>query len=175
MAPSVRSSTFIGDIGRLGGFSPRSSRWVSFHARVDMGDLPILGDKMAEVMKVNLTEHLRKVAMEVVNRAQSKLYPGHGFDTGQMSRTLTAKWVDGLMDAVAYDLESDDAFYWVFVEFGHMTRAGNWWPGYHFLTESIMEMEADIRDAVRMAWNQTVVDLAGMQHVPLAGHPLGLF
>lgn len=176
MAPFVRSNTFIGDLGRRGGFSPRPSRFVSFHATVDMGSLLSLGPRMEMSLKENLTEHLRNVCWEIVNRAQSKLYPGHGYDTGLMQKTLQAKLVTGFLDAmVAYDLESDDAFYWVFVEFGHMTRSGNWWPGYHFLTESVMEMEADIRDAIRMAWNQTVVDLAMQGHVPLAGHPLRLF
>ena len=70
---------------------------------------------------------------------------------------------------MAYDLESDEAEYWVFVEFGHMLRNGDWWPGYHFLTKSVVEMEPMLRDKVREAWAATVVELAGQARV---GGPL---
>lgn len=168
MPPVVRSQTAIGPLG-TSGLVPRSQRWVSFEARIDMGNLLTLDTRMEEALHRHLMRFFGEGAQLVIERAQSKLYPGHGYDTGLMQSTLTAKLVDTYMGslraAVAYDLESDQADYWVWVEFGHMTRAGNWWPGYHFLTSSVVEMEGVLRQKVMEAWAATVLELAGQAAV----------
>lgn len=167
--PVVRSTTFVGRPSGSG-FQPRSGRWVSFNATVDLGNMPTLGVRMEEAFGRHLTDTLAEAADLVIERAQSKLHPGHGYDTGLMSRSLTRHLVDGFMSAarVAYDLESDEAEYWVFVEFGHMMRNGQWWEGYHFLMDSVIEMEGVIRDKVREAWARTIVTLAGESAVSRA-------
>lgn len=175
----VRSQTILGPLGNGPGFVPRSRRWLSFEAAVDMGGLMTLGDRMEEAFHRHLVRTFGEGARLVVERAQSKLYPGHGYDTGLMQATLTAKLVEGYMNslraAVAYDLESDEADYWVWVEFGHMTRSGNWWPGYHFLTSSVVEMEGVLREKVAEAWHETVIELAGQAAIGgLVGQAFGV-
>lgn len=177
MPPRVSSQTFAGYLG-IPGFVPHGSRWIEFNATIDMGDLPSLGDRMADVLHARLEARLGDVAHRVVDLAKSKLVPGHGYDTGLMHDNLVAKLVSDAidaLDAVYYDLESDQADYWIFVEFGHMLRNGNWWPGYHFLSSSVIEMEPQIRQAVRDAWGDTVVILASAArvspHLPIPGLP----
>lgn len=160
MPPAVRSTTFAPP---LTGFVPRSRRWMSLDTVIDMGNLPTLGDRMVSAMRVALIARLGVVARLVVMRATTKLTPGHGVDTGLMQQSLVATLVAAAeaMDYVAYDLESHEADYWVWVEFGHMMANGQFWEGYRFLTSSVMEMEPQIRQAVREAFADTVVALAG--------------
>jgi hypothetical protein len=183
MPPRVGSSTLVGDLVFGGALSPRGSRWLSFNATIDMGSLPSLGDRMAEVLHGRLVVRLGEAADLIIDRAKAKLQkkpPGvktpdgniYGYDTGLMHDTLVAKLVEttasalaGGEDGVYYDLESDEAWYWVFVEFGHLLRNGTWWPGYHFLTSTVIENEAMIRQRVRQAWGDTVVILAAQAAV----------
>ena len=171
--PTVRSSTLGGFFtgAPAGSFIPRNQRWITFHATIDMGNLPTLGDRMADTFRYYLIIRLREAAEIIIERAKAKLVPGHGYDTGLMHDTLVAKLVGALEasmpsgDGVYYDLESDEAWYWVFVEFGHMLRDGNWWPGYFFLTSTVIESESLIRQRVREAWGDTVVALAAQARV----------
>jgi hypothetical protein len=145
---------------------------MAFHATVDMGDLPTLGDRMADHFKERLVVHLGAAARLIVEAAKAQLVPGHGYDTGKMHDTLTAVLVNQALvaaDAVFYDLESPEAFYWVFVEFGHMMRNGQWWEGYHFLQNAVVANETRIRSAVRAAWADTVQVLGAESRVLRGG------
>jgi hypothetical protein len=159
-------------------FIPHPDRWVLFGADVEMGNLMTLPERMDESMHVHLTIRLGEVSKAVVELAKSKLKRKpddvitpdgniYGLDTGLMHDTLTAVLVTELEAShiVAYDLMSDGADYWMWVEFGHMLRNGTWWPGYRFLATSVEEMLPAIRQAVRMAWSDTLFDLAGEARV----------
>jgi hypothetical protein len=164
--PTVRSTTYLGRTPGTG-FAPRSSRWVSFNATVDMGNLVSLGERMQESFGRHLTRELGSACDSIIADAKMRLVPGHGYDTGLLRDTLVRKLVDGTVGIarVAYDLESDQADYWVWVEFGHMLRNGDWWEGYHFLSESVIANEGLIRQKVREAWAATVVELGAQAAV----------
>lgn len=135
-------------------FVPRGARYFGITAEVDMGNLWTLGARWEEALRGALERRLGEACDHIVNKAKSKLVPGHGYDTGLMHDSLHKALVEAVDDwMVAYDLEADpiDVYYWVFVEFGHMTSAGNWWPGYHFLSSSVMESEALIKAKVNAA------------------------
>ncbi len=139
-------------------FVPRGNRLMGFTVEIDMGNLWTLGIRWEAALRIALAIRLGEAADFIVNRAKSKLYPGHGVDTGKMQASLHKSLVLAAEDwMVAYDLEGDpvDTYYWVFVEFGHMTRAGNWWPGYHFLSSTLMESEALIKAKVFQAMMDT--------------------
>ena len=67
-----------------------------------------------------------------------------------------------------YDLLSEEAHYWRYVEFGHwIAGTHQFWPGYHFLENSIRAHETRIRGAVREAWADTVMRLASEARAPI--------
>jgi hypothetical protein len=143
-------------------FVPRKSRYFGFTAEVDMGNLMTLGVRWEPILHERLTHRLGEAAGIIVERAKAKLFkPGGGIDTGRMYASLHHALVSGIeRGMVAYDLEAgQDAYYWVFVEFGHMTVGGNWWPGYHFLSSTLMENDALISAKVRIAMAESVVIL----------------
>lgn len=160
------SSVTQGITGPTGAFIPHSQRGVRFTATISMGNLLTLGPRMEEAMHTALIEELGSVALQVVELAKSKLQPGHGYDTGRMHDGLTAILAENVAEAiVAYDLSAPNAEYWFWVEFGHMLRDGRWWPGYHFLGSSIVEMESQIRSAIRRACSKMLLVLAGEARV----------
>jgi len=181
MPSYTRSQTLVGFAtgAPSGTFIPRSQRWVTFQATVDMGNLMTLGPRMSATFREFLVKHLAEAAGEIITQARRKLHVKpddvvtpdgniYGYDTGLMHDTLTAKLVNDAQlafESVYYDLESDEAEYWVFVEFGHLLRNGAWWPGYYFLTSTVLENEAMIRQKVRLAWSDTVVALAAQARV----------
>lgn len=157
-----------GRFGASSSFIPRGKRYFGFTAEVDMGNLMSLGPRWEAVLHERLTHRMGEAAGIIVDRAKSKLVPGHGYDTGAMHDSLVHILVHGMeRNIVAYDLEADpyDTYYWVFVEFGHMTRAGNWWPGYHFLSSTLMENEVLIQAKVRIALAESVVVLTQQSRV----------
>lgn len=156
-------------------FIPHSERWVKWEVTIDMLALPLLPDRLAAVYHEALVVRLGEAAHAVVELAKSKLKmkPAgvitpdgniYGLDTGKMHDTLTATLVSAAegMDEVAYDLESPEADYWIWVEFGHMLRSGVWWPGYRFLSTSVEESSAAIVAAIRQSWYDTIIAM-GME------------
>lgn len=155
---------------RQGGFS------VS--VEVDMGNLPTLPERMTEHLIAALEFHLKDAADIVIHRAQAKLLPlGHepgeivgphvdapgGLDTGKLRDTLKAELVHEMAAGiVAYDLLSDEAEYWQWIEFGHWVVAQKpwFWQGYHMLASSLAESVPAIMRSVRAAWADTAIALA---------------
>jgi hypothetical protein len=137
---------------------------LGINIEIDMGNTMSLGERMADHLRHFLEVRMGEAAEVIVMRAKSKLVPGHGYDTGLMHDSLTAALVNASEDyIVAYDLGAGDsgtygsgAYYWVFVEFGHMTTAGNWWPGYHFLSSALLENEALVMSKVKQAIADTM-------------------
>lgn len=156
----------LGGPGRVfagSNFVPRSGRLFGITAEIDMGQLMTLGVRMEVALRVSLAIRLGEAADFIVQRAKGKLVKGHGLDTSKMRDSLRKVLVDaGEKWIVAYDLGADpaQADYWVFVEFGHMTRGGNWWPGYHFLSSTLMENEVTIRAKVAQAMVDATMAMA---------------
>lgn len=164
---------------------------VSVNVTVDMGNLPTLPQRMDEHMKVALTFHLRDAAEGIIEAAKLSLFkPGdfpmhkHGVDTGKLRASLTHHLVEALLsEGVYYDLMSDEAEYWKWVEFGHwVTNAQTpwFWPGYHYLEGALRTVGLPlIMRACRAAWHDTAIALAGEARAanPLTGSigPSALF
>lgn len=162
-----------------GPFRSHQNRYVHLSVNVDLLGLPTLPDRMITHLRDNLVRRLAEASGEIIVRARRKLNikpddvvtPDgniYGFDTGKMHDTLTSTLVEMSMtafDMVAYDIHSTEAGYWFWVEFGHMLRNGNWWPGYHFLSSTVIESEAFIRNRVREAVRDTYMQLAAESRV----------
>lgn len=166
-----------------------SNRMVRFTATVDMLDLPTLPDRMMNTFHKALVFHLHDAARRVISTARGYLvrleepavkvnWEGkaiHGYDTGLLYITLISELVHELGDGVFYDIGTDEAPYWRFVEFGFHTRSGAWWPGYHFLEQAIRDNEGYIRQRVREAWHDTATLLAREAQAPgFTGKVIGL-
>lgn len=163
--------------GFLGGGNYRNpaERVFGLHTNVsiDMGNLPTLPERADKHMKSALVFHLRDAAEAIIEAAKLSLFkPGdfpmhkHGVDTGLLRESLTFQLVEGLLavEGVFYDLMSEEAEYWKWVEFGHwVTNAQTpwFWPGYHYLEGAIRTMGLTaIRRSVRAAWSDAMVQLA---------------
>lgn len=167
---AAASASGYGRFSPSGSFVPRASRMAGLGVTVDidMGNTMSLGLRMQQHLRQRLIVRMKEAADVIVLRAKSKLVPGHGYDTGLMHDSLTAALVNASEDyIVAYDLGAGDsgtygkgAYYWVFVEFGHMTMAGNWWPGYHFLSSTLLENESLVVAKVKQAIADTMDILA---------------
>ena len=135
----------------------------SFALTVDIEwfNLPTLDERLHDHMVRALIFHLADTAQSVIAMAQQSLTPGHGYDTGKMRNSLIYALADHLLaTGVYYDLFSEEAYYWRWVEFGHWIAGTNsFWPGYHFLENALMAHESRIRTAVREAWADTVIRL----------------
>jgi hypothetical protein len=150
-------------------FVPRGNRLFGFTVEIDMGNLMSLGVRWESMLRERLVHRMGEAADVIIMRAHGKLVPGHGYDTGTMAESLRRVLVHGIeQNIVAYDLEADpyEAYYWVFVEFGHMTVGGNWWPGYYFLSSTLMENEALIAAKAKQAMAETVTMLAMTKQLP---------
>lgn len=185
MPPRVTSSLITG-----GDYRTPGNRSVTFTATVDMTNLPTLPERMDEALRAALVWHLHDAARRVVTTARGWLvrleepavkinWEGkaiHGYDTGLLYITLISKLAGHLAgDGVFYDLLSEEAEYWRFVEFGFHTRSGAWWPGYHFLEQAIRDNEGYIRQQVREAWHDTAILLAREAQAPgFSGKVIGL-
>jgi hypothetical protein len=180
---SVTSGFGMVPTGWRGGprsFVPRSDRWIGMSVEIDLLGLPTLPERMIAVLHERLVVNMRTAADKVLETASRSLYKPvdfpvhrHGEDTGKLKRSLVAKLVEHVNVSVAYDLESDDAPYWIFVEFGRIRADGSWWPGYHFLTGAIMQHEGTIRTACRVSMHETFTILASENRSPGgAGMPL---
>jgi hypothetical protein len=128
----------------------------------------------------------------VIHRAQSKLEPlGHapgaivgphvdqpgGLLTGRLRGTLVAQLAHNMaVGIVAYNLLSDEAEYWEYIEFGHWVKNATpawFWPGYHMLESSIAESIPAIRRSVKAAWEDTAIALAAEARTPTPGIHVG--
>jgi len=150
---------------RGGAYTTPRNRLFALEVDFDMLDLPLLPDAMAETLHVNLIRRLGEAADHVIQLAQGSLRPGHGYDTGLMHDTLVAR-LGVVFEAVFYDLLSDQAHYWQWVEFGHWMRDGNFWEGYHFLEDAVIASEKHIRSKVVEAYRDTVLALSIEARVP---------
>lgn len=139
---------------------------------VDMGNLPTLPDRMSDHMRDALIFHLKDAAEGIIEAAKLSLFKPadfpmhkHGVDTGRLKESLTYQLVDALLETgVYYDLESDEAPYWKWVEFGHwvMNAKTPWfWPGYHYLENALKTVGIPlVIRSVRAAWHDTAIALA---------------
>lgn len=166
------------------GYRTPGNRAFVLTASVDMGDMPTLPDRLANELQRALMFHLEDAAQRVIDTARHYLVrleespvkvnaegKGiHGYDTGLMYVSLRYRLAAHLLTTgVWYDLLSDEAEYWRWVEFGHWYKtAAGWqfWEGYHFLETAIEANAAYIRQRVREAWADTAIKLALEAHVP---------
>lgn len=185
MPPRVTSSGLAG-----GPYQVPSNRTFQFTASVDMTTLPTLPQRMEGALTDALIWHMHDAARAVIATARGYLvrleepavktnWEGkaiHGYDTGLMYITLISRLASHLLaSGVFYDLLSEEAEYWRYVEFGFHTRSGQWWPGYHFLEQAIRENEGYIRQRCREAWADAAIILAREGQVPgFAGSVVGL-
>jgi len=151
-----------------------------------------LPDRLARHFQHALIFHLEDAAQRVVDTARGYLVrleepprmvnsagrEIHGYDTGQMYVSLKYDLMEPLlMLGVFYELLSEEADYWRFVEFGHwvFSASGPWfWPGYHFLATAIEANEGYIRQRCREAWADTAIVLAMEARVTAAEGRLAL-
>lgn len=145
-----------------------NDRSMSLTVRIDMMNLPTLPVRLDAHLQAALIWHLKDVAESVIATAQQSLVPGHGYDTGRLRATLIYELAEHLLaTGVYYDLFSEEAHYWRWIEFGHwIAGSDQFWPGYHMLENAIRVHEAKIRGAVRAAWQDTVVRLASEARAP---------
>lgn len=170
MPPLITSSIF-----QKGAYQSPANRNFAFTASVDMTSLPTLPQRLDEHFQQALIFHVEDAARKVISTARGWLvrleepavkvnFEGkgiHGYDTGLMYVTLIQRLATHLLaSGVFYDLFSEEAEYWRYVEFGFHTRGGEWWPGYHFLEQAIRDNEGYIRQRVREAWADTAMVLA---------------
>lgn len=165
-----------------------SRRQAGFTCSVDMLNLPTLPTRMEAHLKERLIWHL-KDACEAIERDASlhardlphekgavvgphKDAPG-GYDTGTMVGSFTHDLVEYLLSTgVFYDISSEEADYWTYVEFGHWVNSkdGAWfWGGYHLLEDSIHRNRKAIIRACREAWHDTAILLAAEARTPTPG------
>jgi hypothetical protein len=167
------------------------NRNAGFIVSIDMGTMPTFPDRMIEQFRQSLMFHLQDAAQRVIDTARHYLVrleespvkindEGigiHGYDTGLMYTSLKyALAFQLLATGVYYDLFSEEAKYWRYVEFGHWVASGSgwwFWPGYHFLETAIEENAGYIRQQVREAWADTAIRLAMEAHVPGTSGRLG--
>jgi hypothetical protein len=140
----------------------------------EMLGLASLPDRMMAHFESALVFHLIDVAERVIVTAQQSLVPGHGYITGRLRDSLTYRLAEHLADTgVFYDLFSEVAYYWRYVEFGHWMANGQFWPGYHYLENALRLHESALRGAVRAAFADTVAALAAEARAPsIGGTPL---
>jgi hypothetical protein len=161
---------------------------MTINTSVDLGNLPTLPERMDLYLKEALRWHLKDAAEGIIKDATNRMrdlphpkgaikgphvdLPG-GYDTGKLAGTLEPHLVEALMSTgVFYDLLSEEAEYWEYVEFGHWVaaKAGDWfWPGYHLLEQSVMRNIPKIRRACRMAWSDAMIKLGAEARVPTPG------
>jgi hypothetical protein len=174
----------VGGANRQGGFN--------INVSIDMGNLPTLPERMTEYLVAALTFHLQDACEVVIHRAQAKLLPlGHapgeitgphvdrpgGLDSGKLQATLKYELAHEMAAGiVAYDLLSDDAEYWQWIEFGHWVAAQKpwFWQGYHMLASAIAESIPAIRRSVKRAWEDTAIKLASESSPDRAGALSGM-
>lgn len=158
---------------------------LNINTKVEMGNLPTLPERADEHLKEALVFHLRDAAESIIEAAKLSLFkPGdfpvhkHGVDTGRLRESLTYQLVEELLsnEGVFYDLLSEEAEYWKWVEFGHWVvnaKTPWFWPGYHYLEGAIRTVGLRvIRRAVRAAWSDAMVKLAAESRAanPATGH-----
>jgi hypothetical protein len=154
-------------------FIPRADRWFALTVEADMLNLPSLPERMERTLHERLVVNLGLAVDTILDDAKDSLYKPadfpvhrHGYDTGRLHDSLVARLLDEVGVGVWYDLYSDQAEYWVFVEFGRLREDGSWWPGYHFLTSAIMRNRGTLQNAVRVAIHETFTLLASESRVP---------
>lgn len=172
----------------LGTMSNPFGRQMGISVHIDMMNLPTLPERMDEYLKEALTFHIKDAADVVIGDARNhyrdlphapgeivgphKDEPG-GYDTGKMAGTLEARLVEELLESgVYYEILSEEAEYWSYIEWGHWVSAKEpwFWEGYHLLERAMMGpgRTALIR-AIRMAWEDTAIKLASEARSPLPG------
>lgn len=151
----------FGQITRGLDYRNPTNRMMEITVDIELFNLMSLPERFDVHLKEALVWHLRDVAEAVIDTAQSTLVPGHGYDTGLLKSSLVSRLIEHLMPVgVFYQLLSEQAYYWRWVEFGHWMQNGKFWPGYHYLEGALRVHEASIRRAVREAWADTARKLA---------------
>lgn len=136
-----------------------------------LNELHTLPDRLTRHYQAALVISMAWAADKIIDTAQQQLVPGHGYDTGRLHDSLTKELVKiGLGAGVFYVLTSDAADYWEYVEFGHVTSAGNWWPGYHFLGQAVDAHRSTIIQAAASAWVVTAGRLSVESKALIAGN-----
>ncbi len=141
-------------------------------------DLERLPERLHAHFTAALTWHLEDAAQRVIDTARTYLVrleeapvmhdsqgrEIHGYDTGLMYLSMKYELMEALLvQGVFYELRSDEAEYWEYVEFGHwvFSKDGPWfWPGYHFFATAIEQNMSYIRERCREAWQDTALQLA---------------
>lgn len=124
----------------------------------DPGTVPTMAARMDVLYRAALVKNLKGLVDLVIEDAQSQLQPGHGYDTGLMHDTLMSQLLDDLLPTgVYYSLFSNEADYWAYVEFGHMTLTGTWWEGYHFLQNAIDGRQLELMETAKRSWHEAAL------------------
>ncbi len=154
---------------------PPSQRSASFVIHFNPGTVPSMERRLYPAFKRNLVVTLYEVAQSIIAGAQEilvQLQAEHipydnvmgGRASGLMANSLTAVLANMMEDAVVYRLQSTQAYYWQWIEFGHFvhTKDGpKWWEGYHFFEREIVAHEKAIMAACRRAWSLAVIESQG--------------
>jgi hypothetical protein len=175
------TSSYQFPTGGGGDYTDPANRGFAIVVQFDEGNTATLPERMDEAFQKALIFHLGEAAQKVIDTARHYLVrleePAvkneiHGYDTGLMYVSLRADLMESLLaTGVFYELLSDEAKYWRWVEFGHWMINGQFWEGYHFLETAIEENAAFIRQRVREAWADTAILMARESKVGgLLGH-----
>lgn len=158
-------SSLFGMVGG-GNYQIPSQRGFSMTVKVEADALMTIPDRLTDALDKALIFHLAEAAQKVIDTTRHYLVrlsePPvkdniHGYDTGLMYVSLKAELMEHLAaTGVFYELLSDEAKYWRWVEFGHWMANGQFWPGYHMLETAIEDNAPAIRQAVRAAWGDAV-------------------
>ena len=172
--PAISAATWArgGVAPGAGGYVPPDKRGITFHAEVFTPGLDTIDERLIGHLHTALIQRMGEAAEAILVASKAKLQhkPAdivtpdgniYGYDTGLMHDTLQAYLTEIALVGVFYDFRSDEADYWQFVEFGHMLRNGQWWPGYHFMGQTIVEMQPMLRGKVQQALSDAIVALAG--------------
>lgn len=125
-----------------------------------MAALRTLPARFTAAYEAALVLNMRQVADEIIRDAQAQLVPGHGYVTGKLRESLVANLVDWA-SGVSYEILSEEAEYWLWVELGHMLRNGAWWEGYHYIENALNANRGKIFDAARDSFHMAAVVTRG--------------
>lgn len=146
-------------------FSPTSPyMFVDFVGTDGLRDIDV---DTARLFHAGLVIEVPKAVDAIINNAKGQLSPGHGYDTGLMKSTLTKNLLTASLSAgVIYELLSDEADYWIYMEDGFTTANGDWIEGYHFFARAIQANRGRMGKAIAKAWRDASVVLAAKAMMP---------
>lgn len=146
---------------------PPQTRNFQLTYEFNPGTVPSLAARIMPLWRENGRILLGAVVDEIIKDAQDQLWrpadfplSKHGAESYLMHDTLIKVFLEMITDGVFYQLKSNQAYYWMWVNFGHFTTAGNWWEGYHFFEKAIEMHTQDIVKCAKTAWTMAAKQCA---------------